>query len=465
MKTKFTQKIFMLVCVMTCVFMTSCKDKLSVSPAADISFSASGGERLLKIKSNTDWFARVDGSWLSLDKNEGSGDGTVTVTAKPLTGFNSRKSKLSIYDGGHEIEFNFNVTQEGLTKKGILEDNVWLSTQEVRADVDGGNSETIDSPLTIDFGTDGTYVTYEKDVHFWTERARGTWNVKDNLLTMESSVDTKECEIIHITATKLKLRYTENYLDKTTNRYLEKKVTREFNRDEYWVSPSEYQLSSYKVDLHSEDTYQIYTTGTDVSYTSADPFVAVVDEEGLVTAMFLGETTITVTANEGTHTLKVNVTPRYTYYEAPCLDFTKTKSQISEMYSGRYYYNDVSLLYPKGTYYHGYFFDGNALIASCIYAEGASYEKVRQYVAERYFFVIYDEDRDMGVYSNYEDMFVYILSYGASTPLKGGHLIQYQPFDFSEEKNVDERRMAVRERLPMQPMELSDFSSAITYAE
>ena len=457
--------------VMTGMLMTSCKEKLSVSPTADITFSSSGGDYVLKVKSSTDWYARLSSSssWLSLDKHEGSGDGTITVTAKANESFNPRSSKLNIYDESREVEFNLNVTQEALSKQSVLTEDAWKCTKETYVEYENNKktqSGTTEPNYAFEFISEDEYTIWEKEGHFYQSAEQGTWNIEGNTLTIDDGIDVKEYKVLQMTTTKLRIEYTE-----VSGSY-KKVTTRELTKDPYWVSPDDgFQLSDYYIEMHSEDTYQIHTTGTDASYTSSNPYAAVVDENGLVTALFVGTTTIEVTANEGTHTLTVNVTPRHTYYKEPCLDFTKTKEQIKSMYSGDYYYNDVALFYPQNneSYFHGYIFDGSTLTASTIYAKGASYEKAGQYVAERYCwqYDFYDEETDthFDYFSNLEDMIVALAPYSIGDARGSGHLIMYFPYDFSEMETANERRMAVKRQIPTFTKGFTDISSALMLAE
>lgn len=466
MKTIFTKGFLMYLLVITGMLMTSCKEKLSVSPAADITFSSSGGEYVLKVESSTDWYARLGGSssWLSLDKHDGSGDGTITVTAKANESFNPRSNKLRIYDESREVEFNFNITQEELSKQSVLTEDAWKCAKESSTEYENNkkiNQSTTEPNYAFEFTSEDEYTIWEKKGYFYESTEQGTWNIEDNILTINDGIDTKEHKILQMTSTKLRIEYTE-----VSGSY-KKVIIRELTKDPHLVLSDEFQLSDYYINMHSKETYQIHTTGTDVSYTSSNPYAAVVDENGLVTALFVGTTTIEVTANEGTHTLTVNVTPRHTYYKEPCLDFTKTKDQIKSMYSGKYYYNDVALFYPQNyeSYFHAYIFEDNALTYSDILAKGASYDKAEQYVAERYCWVYYDEERGINLFSNLENMIVALYPYSTNWEIGSGYCIEYFPFDFSEMETANERRMAVKRQLPTFAKGLTDISSALMLAE
>ena len=84
----------------------------SVTPLSDIVFNTENSSQKIKIKCSGDWYIIVDGApggWLVLDKKEGNGDATVTVTVRANPNFESRKCVLRI--GNYEdTEIIINVT-------------------------------------------------------------------------------------------------------------------------------------------------------------------------------------------------------------------------------------------------------------------------------------------------------------------------------------------------------------------
>jgi hypothetical protein len=91
-------------------------------------------------------------------------------------------------------------------------------------------------------------------------------------------------------------------------------------------------LDKVSTQLYQSETALISSNGTNVKYESRDPYVAGVDENGEVTARFVGETIIDVKADEGSAEFKVTVNGKYHTFDEPCHDWTKTKSQVFAMH-------------------------------------------------------------------------------------------------------------------------------------
>lgn len=104
---------------------------------------------------------------------------------------------------------------------------------------------------------------------------------------------------------------------------------------------SVYKLNFASLALKTGDTKQLTLLDendaevTGAAYTSANPAVATVSAEGLVTAVAAGDTTITATAEGGSATCTVTVTQKYTYSLTPAsLDIaagaTQTLTLVTE---------------------------------------------------------------------------------------------------------------------------------------
>lgn len=149
-------------------------------------------------------------------------------------------------------------------------------------------------------------------------------------------------------------------------------------------------VNTTSVTLNAGDTHLITTTnGTNVSFKSANPYVAQVNETtGKITAMTIGSTVINITSDQGNAQVLVVVTGKYFTYVEPCRDFSKTKSQILSMYGTPDSQTDTSLGYyhenDKAHFADLYIFENNKLTTSTAviyqdYAVDAMY-----FLAERY---------------------------------------------------------------------------------
>lgn len=85
------------------VGLTSCSpdpdpDSVSVSTNS-VQLSEIGGTQTINVKSNTKWTISSNAGWLQVSPNQGSGDGTFTITASANTEQNSRNCILTINAG------------------------------------------------------------------------------------------------------------------------------------------------------------------------------------------------------------------------------------------------------------------------------------------------------------------------------------------------------------------------------
>ena len=92
-------------------------------------------------------------------------------------------------------------------------------------------------------------------------------------------------------------------------------------------------LKKDSVILMHGQTYQIQaTSSTPLTYESKNDFHAVVDETGLVKAMFVGETTILISNGIDTKSFRVNVLPEQHLYREPENFNGATLSDLISMY-------------------------------------------------------------------------------------------------------------------------------------
>ncbi len=88
---------------------------ISVSPNS-LSFTAAGGSKTLKVKSNDFWNTSSNVSWLSISPSSGTGDATLEITANANTSTSKRNGKITfIAENATSI---VSVVQEGRTYPG-----------------------------------------------------------------------------------------------------------------------------------------------------------------------------------------------------------------------------------------------------------------------------------------------------------------------------------------------------------
>lgn len=90
------------------------------------------------------------------------------------------------------------------------------------------------------------------------------------------------------------------------------------------------ELNTTKVSLHQDDTKQMTVKDNrSVTWTVEDDFVAKVDADGLLTAMFVGETRVKATDSKGKSAYaSVIVNPRYNTYKEPYVGWGASRSEV-----------------------------------------------------------------------------------------------------------------------------------------
>ena len=208
-------------------------------------------------------------------------------------------------------------------------------------------------------------------------------------------------------------------------------------------------LTESSVTLHKDEKYTIgYENGTSLVFTSDNPYVASVDDEGVVTANFVGTANVNVEASEGLEVLKVNVAPLYTVYEEPCLDFTLNRQEIHQIYISSYLgYNKQNVqFYEAGQkkYAYGYKYDDNQKILGVyVFVRAAQLAEMQDFLGERYFYEGKSDDNYM--YSNRTDMIVTFTKYENDPNFGFGYRVYYVPIDWSNVVSSNSELFPARE--------------------
>ena len=130
----------------------------------------------------------------------------------------------------------------------------------------------------------------------------------------------------------------------------------------------------------------------DLTYKSEDNYHATVDEKGLVTAKYIGETNIVVSNSENSKKVKITVEPKYDICEDLCQYLFKTKSQIVSKFGDNYTLNEN---YENCIFYEDYtsyvsdlaFNIENDVVRSVLILVDKSYwPTLEGYLKERYVF-------------------------------------------------------------------------------
>lgn len=170
------------------------------------------------------------------------------------------------------------------------------------------------------------------------------------------------------------------------------------------------KLKESEVSLKSGEKYTIkVSSDTKVTYFSENEYVAVVSEDGIVTANKVGETSVLLDNGSDKKTFKVKVEPKYNLYADPELNFGMSKTDLIKKY-GTPNINEeeeeegssvVYQNYSKAAPLVMYLFDENEkLTASYVTVNAAHSKELNPFLSERY---VYMDD--------YAETFIYINSF------------------------------------------------------
>lgn len=157
------------------------------------------------------------------------------------------------------------------------------------------------------------------------------------------------------------------------------------------------QLNSEVVSMYSLEEHTITSNGTNVTFSSENPYIASVNETtGLVTAMHIGETYIIVNADQGSKKVKVTVKAQYHVIKDPYLKWGCSKEEVIRNVGNPTQNNEDNLIYQESLSGHvitGYQFqNGGLYMAMCAIASGYETYAVK-HIAERYQYWGYSSDK------------------------------------------------------------------------
>ncbi|MEO1652582.1 MAG: putative Ig domain-containing protein, partial [Bacteroidota bacterium] len=101
---------------------------LSLNPTA-LSFESTAGNADITVTSNTQWMANTTADWISINPENGNGDGTFQVSVSEHTGENARQADITVTAGA--LNETITVSQSGVpvvancTAEGTLQYEIW----------------------------------------------------------------------------------------------------------------------------------------------------------------------------------------------------------------------------------------------------------------------------------------------------------------------------------------------------
>jgi hypothetical protein len=169
--------------------------------------------------------------------------------------------------------------------------------------------------------------------------------------------------------------------------------------------------------LYSQEEYRIkHYYGTDLLYFTDNPYIATVNQNGVITGLHIGETNITIRDTEfkRSHNIKVTVMSKYNEVSDPIIDWDAYKAEIK----GRNTFpiskeDETSVSYLYGNLNNGdthiettYHFDSdNKLEKIRVVYNSAKQSSVIKHLSERYEFYENYDDHKYQLGNNYEYIF------------------------------------------------------------
>lgn len=155
-------------------------------------------------------------------------------------------------------------------------------------------------------------------------------------------------------------------------------------------------LSTTSTTLHHGETFQIPAQCENpITYSSANEYHAKVSSSGLVTANYVGSTTISLLSEEDNKTFTVTVTPKSNLYPEPNIRFGETKSSVLSKYGDPDSSTDETIGYIEySTNAPGLLvlFDENDCVKDyAVIVKTAFSSELGTFLSERYFFVGYSD--------------------------------------------------------------------------
>ena len=162
-------------------------------------------------------------------------------------------------------------------------------------------------------------------------------------------------------------------------------------------------LETTEATLHSGETFQIVAECEyPITYTSDNEYFATVSEDGLVTANFVGNTTITLESESDTQTFEVTIEPVSNLYPEPEIEIGATKEAIIEQFGNPDIDEEETLgfyNYDENTMMLMVLFDEDGLVyAYAVILDVSVEEELDTFLGERYLFV--QEQEGVKIYIN-----------------------------------------------------------------
>ena len=156
------------------------------------------------------------------------------------------------------------------------------------------------------------------------------------------------------------------------------------------------QLNTTHVKMFSLDEHFITSNGTNVRFTSQNPFIATVNETtGCVAALHIGKTKIHVTSDQGDAYVDIIVQPLYNVITDPTIEWGISQTRLEAYLGTPYDKGDDTMTYLYGNENYGdshiatgYMFERGGLSSIIVIINNNKMLDAVKHLAERYQFYI-----------------------------------------------------------------------------
>ena len=154
-------------------------------------------------------------------------------------------------------------------------------------------------------------------------------------------------------------------------------------------------LNTTEVTMYSLEEHVITTDGTNVKFSSKNPYVANVNETtGKITAMHIGKTTIDVTSDQGTNSVSVTVKPKYNVFKDPEIEWHISQYAVECRCGRPDEQDDETMMYEFGSARNGdkhigtiYTFDDDVLLSVLVIINNSYWSEAALHLAERFQYI------------------------------------------------------------------------------
>lgn len=245
--------------------------KLSQS---SLEYPSSGGQLTIEVKSNTQWTASDVPEWVKISSTNGKGDATLTITASPNTDYSPRSADIKFIgvNGAEQLTASLHI-QQSLTETIIVEGSSALV---------GWNGGTLEIPYKF---TSTPKVSIDGNPD-WLRISSGSRALMEDKISI--IVDENTGEERHATI-KFQLEDKTEEFEVTQEAYYPVQLISFYEPSTILLTTNDtYKINYYLQPIHCSDQT--------LKWSSSNPEVVTVSEDGILIPVSNGESSIKATA-------------------------------------------------------------------------------------------------------------------------------------------------------------------------